>query len=80
MIIYVDEEQIDSKVIGYVYYCMSGKFRQFTNVNIIFGSSDEAQRFDYEHCLEDYFDAYGWKAKLFGKKKYTNKMKNDSVI
>lgn len=80
MIIYVDEEQIDSKVIGYVYYCMSGKLRQFTNVNIIFGSSDKTERFDYEHCLEDYFDAYGWKAKLFGKKKYTNKMKNDSVI
>lgn len=80
MIIYVDEEQIDSKVIGYVYYCMSGKFRQFTNANIIFGSSDGTERFDYEHCLEDYFDTYGWKAKLFGKKKYTNKMKNDYVI
>lgn len=80
MIVYVDEEQIDSKVIGYVYYCLSGKFRQFTNANIIFGSSDGTERFDYEHCLEDYFDTYGWKAKLFGKKKYINKMKNNYVI
>ena len=80
MIICVDEEQIDSKVIGYVYYCLSGKFRHFANADITFGSSNETKRFDYEHCLEDYFDAYGWKAKLFGKKKYINKMKNDYII
>lgn len=78
MNINMNSEQCDCRIPGYVYYQVSGKRRSIPNADIYFTVGDETRGSHYITYREDYFATYGWKAKIFGRKKYINKIKKYS--
>lgn len=74
MYIISNSDEFNDRILGYVYYKPSGKARWMDNATIEF--SDGSRRgYDYEVYREDYFLAYKWKANIFGRKKYIDKIK-----
>lgn len=74
--IIVGDKDVNSRVIGYIGRKVTGKRRYLPNAFIDFKSKEDKEGFSYGIYKEDYYNAYGLLAKIFGKKKYIDEMKS----
>lgn len=69
----IKEETIDGKVPAYTRYKVSGK-RRSLDFHTLYYCKGDNRPFSFNTDREDYFAMYGWRAKLFGRKKYIDKI------
>ena len=69
----IKEETIDGKVPAYTRDKVSGK-RRSLDFHALYYCKGDKRPFSFNTDREDYFAMYGWRVKLFGRKKYIDKI------
>ncbi|MGN0656961.1 MAG: hypothetical protein ACI4KR_09210 [Ruminiclostridium sp.] len=69
----IREKSIDGKVPAYIIYKASGK-RRSLDFHTLYYCKGDNHPFYFDANRECYYDMYGWRAKLFGRKKYIDKI------